>query len=107
MIKAVIDCDGNLTAAAKYLQVARSTIYRRSEKNRKLAKAMDESKESMLDVAEGKLHEAVRAGDAWAICFYLKTQGKRRGYVERQEIQPVQIEMIYEDADEDKKTNQG
>ena len=28
----------------------------------------------------------LEAGDAWAICFYLKTQGKNREYVERQEV---------------------
>jgi hypothetical protein len=30
---------------------------------------------------------AVLAGEAWAVCFYLKTQAKDRGYVERSEVQ--------------------
>src|SRR5688572_16034425 len=42
--------------------------------------------ETVLDLAEVKLIEAVKAGDFPAIKFYLTTKGKNRGYTERQEI---------------------
>ena len=32
----------------------------------------------------------MKAGEAWAVCFLLKTRGKKRGYTERQE-QVVQV----------------
>lgn len=56
-------------------------------------------KERMLDLAESRLGSAVDKGEAWAICFYLKTQGKQRGYVERQEVTgadgaPVAVTMV-------------
>jgi len=39
----------------------------------------------MLDNAESVLYKAVLNGEAWAVCFFLKCQGKSRGYIERQE----------------------
>ena len=39
----------------------------------------------MLDIGEMKLYESVLNGEAWGVCFLLKTKGKHRGYVERQE----------------------
>ena len=38
-------------------------------------------------MAELSLFKAIQTGEAWAVCFYLKTQGKDRGYVERYETQ--------------------
>lgn len=37
----------------------------------------------MCDNAESALNRAVINGEAWAVCFTLKTQAKDRGYVER------------------------
>ena len=37
-------------------------------------------------MAELKLDAAVQAGEPWAIAFLLKTVGRKRGYVQRQEI---------------------
>jgi hypothetical protein len=37
----------------------------------------------MKDDAESALYKAALAGEAWAVCFFLKTQAKDRGYVER------------------------
>ena len=40
-----------------------------------------------LDFAESQLHEQIREGNVTATIFLLKTKGKKRGYIERQEIQ--------------------
>lgn len=42
--------------------------------------------ENSIDRAEIKLEEKIQEGDITAIIFKLKTQGKKRGYVERQEL---------------------
>jgi hypothetical protein len=39
-----------------------------------------------VDTAELKLRQAVINGEAWAVLFALRTKGKERGYVERQEV---------------------
>ena len=56
--------------------------------------------EFMIDFAENKLFEFIRAGNLTATIFYLKTRGQRRGYVE----QPQQaggnykINIVYADT---------
>ncbi len=42
--------------------------------------------ESVLDLAEVKLIEAVKGGDLAAVKYMLSTKGKDRGYTERQEV---------------------
>lgn len=42
--------------------------------------------ETRLDKAEKKLDQLIGAGDTTALIFYLKTKGKKRGYIERTEI---------------------
>ena len=41
------------------------------------------ARESSVDLAESELMKAIRAGNMTAIIFFLKTQGRSRGYVER------------------------
>lgn len=78
---------GNISLAARNLGIDRSTIYLRILKNDKLQQIITDARESMVDNAESALHRAVTNGEGWAVCFTLKTQGKNRGYVERQEVQ--------------------
>jgi hypothetical protein len=40
----------------------------------------------MLDFGEQKLMERIARGDTLATMFLLKTKGKRRGYIEKQEV---------------------
>ncbi len=42
--------------------------------------------ESILDMGETSLYQSVRDREAWAVKYLLSTKGKKRGYVERQEI---------------------
>jgi hypothetical protein len=45
-----------------------------------------EPEEIMLDFGEQKLMERIARGDTLATMFLLKTKGKRRGYIEKQEV---------------------
>ena len=48
-----------------------------------LITALTEARETMLDTAESVLYSKILAGDITALIFFLKTQGKSRGYIER------------------------
>jgi hypothetical protein len=48
--------------------------------------AVDDIQEVAVDFAESHLHKLIKDGNPAATIFYLKTKGKGRGYVERQEI---------------------
>lgn len=72
--------------AAKLLRCSPSTVTNYVERHPELEIVEDDIKNATLDLAESQLIRKIRAGEAWAICFYLKTQGKKRGYIERTEI---------------------
>lgn len=84
--QALRDTKGMVSVAAKKLGFQRSALYDRIQKSERLQMVIADEREAMTDTAELALHRAIVNGEAWATCFYLKTQGKSRGYVERQEI---------------------
>jgi hypothetical protein len=43
-----------------------------------------------------KLLNAIREGKTAELLFYLKTKGKKRGYVERQEITGIDGQQLFE-----------
>ena len=51
-------------------------IYNAMERHPEIAQAFEDEREMLLDTAELKLSESVSTGEPWAICFYLKTQGR-------------------------------
>jgi hypothetical protein len=73
---------GNVTVAANGLGVSRNGLYKFIAKSG-LLDILDEARQSTVDIAESALKRAVINGEAWAVCFTLKTLGKQRGYVER------------------------
>lgn len=87
IIEALKENKGLLTKAAVKAGVSYRTINRYVNEFPLVAEAVHEAKESLLDKAESKLFDAVDKGEAWAICFYLKTQGKDRHYSEKQVIE--------------------
>jgi len=77
---------GVVTTACKQTGVNRSTFYDWYNKDEEFKKAVDSIGDIALDFAESQLHKQIKDGNSTATIFYLKTKGKRRGYVERQEI---------------------
>jgi hypothetical protein len=80
---ALVTFNGNLKAVARSFGVHRSSVQEFVGKSASLTKILHDSREGELDDAESSLYRAILAGEAWAVCFKLKTQGKGRGYVER------------------------
>lgn len=75
-----------VASAARHLRVDRSTVNRYIKESAYLRQIVKDERELVTDITELKLFDAIASGEAWAICFYLKTQGKDRGYVERHEL---------------------
>ena len=104
IIDAIKESNGLLTLAAKKAGVGYTTIWRYTQDYPSVKQAVIEAKERMLDFAEGKLYENIKGGDNTAIIFYLKTQGKGRGYIERQEVtgeggKPISYELTVKDTE--------
>jgi hypothetical protein len=82
-----------VAAAAKALGVRRTSLWHYIARHPEARHVVDEQKESMLDAAETVLQKKVLEGEAWAVCFFLKTQGKSRGYIERAESSAINIDV--------------
>lgn len=78
---------GNISQSCKAVGIARQTYYNwlKDEEFKTELKSIEPA-ELFLDFLESKLVERVNGGDTTATIFALKTKGKKRGYVERQEI---------------------
>jgi hypothetical protein len=86
MARVILLCNGLLYRAARRLRCCQMTIENYRKKYPQVAAAIDKAKGLMGDLAEQKLYDALQKDRAWAICFYLKTQCRNRGYIERQEV---------------------
>jgi len=95
---------GVVTTACKQVGIARSTFYEWM-KDPNFKKQVDDVQNIALDFAESQLHKQIQDGNTSATIFYLKTKGKGRGYVERQEItgaeglpSDIKIEILGKDS---------
>lgn len=84
---AIAEYSGNLASVARQFKVTRSAVHQFVNASPALLQVVADQKESRLDNAESALDRALNEGEAWAVCFFLKTQGKKRGYVEKQEVE--------------------
>lgn len=85
MIEALIKSLGNITIACESVGIGRTTHYLWLKENPKYKKEVEETEERTLDFFENALFKQAKAGNMTAIIFYLKTKGKKRGYIERTE----------------------
>jgi len=83
---ALLACGGFMSKAAEKLNMHYTSLSVRVNKSDKLKGLVTHIKETMLDYAELELMKAMKRGESWAICFFLKCKGKERGYVEKQVV---------------------
>jgi Mn-dependent DtxR family transcriptional regulator len=100
MIKAIEGSFGNITLIAKRLDVYRSTVYDNIKKF-DLSDMIESEREKIVDLAESKLIENIKAGKEVSIIFLLKTLGKSRGYVELEVQDPIR-EKVMKMTDEER-----
>ncbi len=86
MIDALEKSLGIVTTACKNVGIGRTTFYEWMKDDKQFEKEVNEIQNIALDFAESQLHKQIGDGSTAATIFYLKTKGKKRGYIERQEI---------------------
>lgn len=86
VIQALEQSLGVVTTALNKLNIHRSTFYRWMQEDEEFAKQVQEIQDITLDFAEAQLFKQIKDGNTTATIFYLKTKGKGRGYIERQEV---------------------
>ena len=86
MIKALESSLGIVTTACKSAGVSRRTYYNWLKDDEAFKEAVEDINNISLDFAESKLYDLIKDDNVTATIFYLKTRGKSRGYIERQEL---------------------
>jgi hypothetical protein len=76
-----------VTPSCEQAGVDRTTHYLWLEKDPEYKAEYERIGEQTIDFAENALLKSIKGGSDTATIFYLKTKGKKRGYIERQEIQ--------------------
>ena len=108
ILKSLEQSLGVVTVACKKADVPRSTFYKWLKEDEDFAEQVKDIENIALDFAESQLHKQISDNSTAATIFYLKTKGKKRGYIERQEITGAdgmpnnfQIEIIDKTEDTD------
>lgn len=99
MITAIRESNGILAVSARKLGCSRQTVHNYVNKFATVRDAYHDARETNIDYAEGKLMKAIDKGSVPALMFFLRTIGRHRGYVERQELAgvkdaPLKIEYV-------------
>lgn len=81
---------GVVSEAVKIVGIHRATFYEWLKNDPEFKTEVDNINETAIDCAETALYRKIKSGDTTAIIFYLKTKGKKRGYVEKSEVEFTQ-----------------
>ena len=102
---------GVVTAAAKRIKIDRTTHYLWLKKDENYKRWIDELPDITLDFVESALLKQIKKGNITSIIFFLKTKGKKRGYIERTEVEylgeplnikvniPEEVKKLFEQKD--------
>lgn len=96
MLEALEKSLGVVTMACRSVGIDRTTHYAWMKEDTEYKCKVEELKNVALDFAESQLHQKIKNSDTSAIIFFLKTQGKSRGYIEKQEFEvkdPITIQI--------------
>jgi hypothetical protein len=86
LILAMEKCHGIVSDACLSIGVSRVTYYDYYKNDEDFKNSIDTIENTVLDYVEGKLFKLIERGDVASTLFYLKTKGKKRGYIERAEL---------------------
>lgn len=87
---------GNITQACSLVDLSRNRYYEWLKEDAEFAQLIKEIEpnEILVDFAENALIKKINEGDTTAIIFTLKTKGKKRGYIEKSEVDIKSTEEV-------------
>ncbi len=91
--------EGNMSQVARECGVSRQAVHLYVKDRPKLMQILLDCRESMKDTAENSLNKAIKECQPWAVCFFLKTQARDRGYIEKREVETsgtLRLELVEE-----------
>jgi hypothetical protein len=86
-IESFLKCGFNISKACDMAGIHRRTYYDWCEKDPGFLDNVRDSQERLVDNVEDALMDKIADGDTTSIIFFLKTKGKHRGYVEKQQTE--------------------
>jgi len=99
MIIALEKSLGIVTTACKSVGMPRSTFYDWYNSDEDFKKEVDSIGDITLDFAESHLHKQIKDDIPASTIFYLKTKGKKRGYIEKTEHKIITEQPLFPDLD--------
>lgn len=79
---------GNVTLACRAVRLDRKTHYNYMRDDPDYKATVEALSEVALDFVEGCLFEQIQNGSAACTIFYMKTKGRKRGYIEHRALSP-------------------
>ena len=76
---------GNVKVICEQIDISRNTYYEWMKKDKVFADKVKNEEEGLIDFVEGKLMNLINDKNIAAVIFFLKTKGKKRGYIESAE----------------------
>ena len=87
MLEALERTLGVVSPACKQVGISRWTHYDWKKKDEEYARECEDINEASIDFGESNLFKLIKNGNATANIFFLKTRGKKRGYIETQHLE--------------------
>jgi hypothetical protein len=86
LIEALKQSLGIVTTACDSIGITRQTYYYWLKTDEDFRKEVEDLENVTLDFAESQLFKQIKEGSTAATIFYLKTKGRKRGYIEKTEL---------------------
>lgn len=86
--------NGVIAPSARQAGISRRVVYVWLDESEEFKKAVDDAKNDAIDFAESCLVKAMEEGNITAIIFYLKSQGRARGWNDGQTQQQTNAQAV-------------
>lgn len=78
---------GVVKIACEKAGVSRTQFYKWLKNDSRFRKKVEEVEDLAIDFVESQLFQNIKSGNVPSIIFYLKTKGRKRGYITKTEIE--------------------